>query len=37
MNNTKTAEVVNSKPWNLLFMAWILATSGTLISLFLVK
>jgi disulfide bond formation protein DsbB len=34
MNNTKTAVVLSNKPWNLLFIAWIVATTGTLISLF---
>ncbi|OUR77153.1 disulfide bond formation protein B [Colwellia psychrerythraea] len=34
MNNTKTAVAENNQPWNLLFITWILATSGTLISLF---
>lgn len=34
MNNKKTAVVENKQSWNLLFLAWILATSGTLISLF---
>lgn len=34
MNNTKIAVAENNQPWNLLFFTWILATSGTLISLF---
>lgn len=34
MNNTKTAVVLSNNPWNLLFIAWIVATTGTLISLF---
>ncbi|MEY8214972.1 MAG: disulfide bond formation protein B [Colwellia sp.] len=34
MNNKKTAVTERNQPWNLLFFAWILATSGTLISLF---
>ena len=34
MNNKKTIVVKSSHSWNLLFFAWILATSGTLISLF---
>ncbi|MCJ8295354.1 MAG: disulfide bond formation protein B [Colwellia sp.] len=34
MNNKDIIVVKSSKSWNLLFLAWILATSGTLISLF---
>lgn len=34
MNNKETIVVKSSHSWNLLFFAWILATSGTLISLF---
>ncbi|PKI16239.1 disulfide bond formation protein B [Colwellia sp. 12G3] len=34
MKNIKTADTENNPAWNLLFFAWILATSGTLISLF---
>ena len=34
MNNKKTADAEYNQPWNLLFFAWVLATSGTLISLF---
>ena len=34
MNNKETIVVKSSQSWNLLFFAWILATSGTLISLF---
>ena len=34
MNNKEAIVVKSSHSWNLLFFAWILATSGTLISLF---
>jgi disulfide bond formation protein DsbB len=34
MKNLETADAENTKSWNLLFFAWVLATSGTLISLF---
>ena len=34
INDTKTTSTVNNSSWNLLFFIWILATSGTLISLF---
>ncbi|PKG80768.1 disulfide bond formation protein B [Colwellia sp. 75C3] len=34
MKNIKTADTETNHSWNLLFVAWILATSGTLISLF---
>ena len=34
MNNKKIAVAESNQPWNLLFFAWIIATSGTLISLF---
>ncbi|ALO34780.1 2-oxoglutarate dehydrogenase [Colwellia sp. MT41] len=34
MNNKNIASANNNQSWNLLFFAWILATSGTLISLF---
>jgi len=34
MNNKITKVTQNNKSWNLLFLAWILVTSGTLISLF---
>ncbi|KGJ95898.1 disulfide bond formation protein B [Colwellia psychrerythraea] len=34
MINIKAVTVASSQSWNLLFLAWILATSGTLISLF---
>ncbi|NQY50731.1 MAG: disulfide bond formation protein B [Colwellia sp.] len=34
MNNKEAIVVKSSHSWNLLFFAWVLATSGTLISLF---
>ncbi|KGJ88655.1 disulfide bond formation protein B [Colwellia psychrerythraea] len=34
MNDTETVVAQSNKPWNYLFIAWIIATSGTLISLF---
>ena len=34
MNNKNALVTENNKSWNLLFFAWILVTSGTLISLF---
>jgi len=34
MNNKNTLFYESNKSWNLLFLAWILVTSGTLISLF---
>ncbi len=34
MKNMKTADAENTQSWNLLFVAWILVTSATLISLF---
>lgn len=34
MNNIETAVAQRNKPWNYLFIAWIIAISGTLISLF---
>jgi disulfide bond formation protein DsbB len=34
MKNIKTVKIENNQHWNLLFFAWIVATCGTLISLF---
>ncbi|WP_019028194.1 disulfide bond formation protein B [Colwellia piezophila] len=34
MNNKKSNIPVDNNPWNYLFIAWVVATSGTLISLF---